>query len=158
MHANPAVDQEPILEHHRSHRMPLRVAGRITWRDRDGYAHSARVVTRDVADYGAYVECEHGPQIPLYRLVELTLDRGGRAHEELPTALRRRSVWSAVYRVEPLRPETGRSYGYALRLLVEPPTRVDAPARPQVATLSAWARKHNIVNGGEPHGRAICAS
>jgi hypothetical protein len=122
-------------------RIRVRVPGRIAWRDRSGTFHTARVVTRDVGPLGVFIECDGGPLIPLYRLVELTLDRGVRRDEHLPPVLRGRGVWSAVYRVEPLHEEAGRSVGYALRLLVEPERDAERDPRRQVTSLSAWTGK-----------------
>jgi hypothetical protein len=87
----------------------------------------ASVVTRDVSESGVYLDCRGADAIPLYRLVYLQLERGTREVSGLPPALRDGRVLSAVYRVGPCEPTTGTPSGYALRLLVEPGRRTDAP-------------------------------
>jgi hypothetical protein len=67
-----------------------------------------------------FVECTTPAVIPLYRLVQVQLERDARDHGEIPEALREGKVLSAVYRVGPYRRSTGAPEGYALRLLVEP--------------------------------------
>src|SRR3954469_6252965 len=104
----------------RTHRVPVIVPGRLTWKDERGMPRFASVVTRDVSDEGVYLECRGGEPIPLYRLVYLQLEREGREHEGLPDVLREGRVLSAIYRVGPSEPETGSPSGYALRLLVDP--------------------------------------
>jgi hypothetical protein len=78
------------------------------------------VVTRDVSDVDAFVECQVPASIPLYRLVHFQIERIARASSELPAVLQQGKVLSAVYRVGPYRSSTGTPQGYALRLLVEP--------------------------------------
>jgi hypothetical protein len=79
------------------------------------------VVTRDVSDVDAFVECQAPTSIPLYRLVHFQIERAGRDCRELPSVLQQQGkVLSAVYRVGPYRSATGTPQGYALRLLVEP--------------------------------------
>ena len=81
------------------------------------------VVTRDVSDVDAFVECQVPASIPLYRLVHFQVERPARDGQELPAALQRGKVLSAVYRVGPYKSSTGTPQGYALRLLVEPKTQ-----------------------------------
>jgi hypothetical protein len=103
-----------------SERRAVRVPGQLVWKDSHGSTRLAKVVTRDVSDYGVSVDCLEGTAIPLYRLVYVQLDRGARhGTEELPAALRR-PVLSAVYRVGPSSQTTGTPSSYALRLMVEP--------------------------------------
>jgi hypothetical protein len=103
-----------------SDRRALRVSGQLVWRDSRGTTRAARVVTRDVSDFGVSVDCVDGSAIPLYRLVYVQLDREVRQGPgELPESLRR-PVLSAVYRVGPCQPTTGTPASYALRLMVEP--------------------------------------
>ena len=99
-------------------RRPLRVQGRLTWRDAGGALRFVSVVTRDVSDVDAFVECQVPASIPLYRLVHFQIERTGRQRAELPSALRNGKVLSAVYRVGPFRAATGTPHGYALRLLI----------------------------------------
>jgi len=112
-----------------SQRRPLRVPGQLVWKDSRGTTRLARVVTRDVSDYGVSVDCIDGTSIPLYRLVYVQIDRDARrGDDDLPEALRK-PVLSAVYRVGPCQQSTGTPASYALRLLVEPGAgRATAPA------------------------------
>jgi hypothetical protein len=98
----------------------VRVAGRLTWRDASGALRFVSVVTRDVSDVDAFVECQAPTSIPLYRLVHFQIERTGRDCCELPTVLQQGKVLSAVYRVGPYKSATGTPQGYALRLLIEP--------------------------------------
>jgi len=77
----------------------------------------AAVVTRNVSEFGVYVECCSPVSIPLYRLVQFQLERDARDSDALPRCLNGR-VLSAVYRVTP--PSTSTRQGLALRLMVEP--------------------------------------
>jgi hypothetical protein len=101
-------------------RRKVRVAGRLTWRDASGALRFVSVVTRDVSDVDAFVECQAPTSIPLYRLVHFQIERGGRDCSELPPVLQQGKVLSAVYRVGPYKAATGTPQGYALRLLIEP--------------------------------------
>jgi hypothetical protein len=101
-------------------RRKVRVPGRLTWRDATGTLRFVSVVTCDVSDLDAFVECQVPASIPLYRLVHFQVERGARECTELPAALRSGKVLSAVYRVGAYRAATGTPHGYALRLLVEP--------------------------------------
>lgn len=104
----------------KTERQPVRIPGRVTWRDSRGMPRFATVVTRDVSDHGAYLECRGSQAIPLHRLVFLQLEREARESQHLPRALRDGRVLSAIYRVGPQEPTTGTPSGYAVRLLVEP--------------------------------------
>ena len=101
-------------------RRKIRVPGRLTWRDASGTLRFVSVVTRDVSDVDAFVECEMPASIPLYRLVHFQIERPARDGQDLPSALQQGKVLSAVYRVGPYRASSGTPQGYALRLLVEP--------------------------------------
>jgi hypothetical protein len=101
-------------------RRPLRVPGRLTWRDASGTLRFASVVTRDVSEVDAFVECQVPASIPLYRLVHFQIERPARECAGLPSALQQGKVLSAVYRVGPYKSSTGTPQGYALRLLVDP--------------------------------------
>lgn len=102
------------------HRRKIRVPGRLTWRDATGTLRFASVVTRDVSDVDAFVECQMPTSIPLYRLVHFQIERPARATTDLPAVLQQGKVLSAIYRVGQYRSATGTPNGYALRLLVEP--------------------------------------
>lgn len=105
-------------------RRPLRVAGRLTWRDASGTLRFVSVTTRDVSEFDAFVECEVPASIPLYRLVHFQVERPSRDITELPDVLQDGKVLSAVYRVGPYKTTTGTPQGYALRLLVDPKRQV----------------------------------
>lgn len=121
--------------YHRSgERRALRVPGRLTWRDAGGALRFVSVMTRDVSDVDAFVECQVPASIPLYRLVHLQIEKSARGSVELPRALQQGKVLTAVYRVGPFKQTTGTPEGYALRLLVEPASaRTSASHAPMVA-------------------------
>lgn len=102
-------------------RRQVRVPGRLTWRDASGTLRFVSVMTRDISEVDAFVECQVPASIPLYRLVHFQIERPARDAGDLPLALRGGKVLSAVYRVGPFKSSTGTPQGYALRLLVEPP-------------------------------------
>lgn len=79
-------------------------------------------MTRDVSDFGVYVECQSPVSIPLFRLVQFQLERDSRPGEQLPAALRNGGrILSAVYRISP--PKSSGQQGLALRLMIEPKSR-----------------------------------
>jgi len=106
-------------------RRKVRVPGRLTWRDASGALRFVSVITRDVSDVDAFVECQLPASIPLYRLVHFQVERTERECAGLPPVLQHGKVLSAVYRVGPYRRSTGTPQGYALRLLIDP-TRATA--------------------------------
>jgi tRNA G26 N,N-dimethylase Trm1 len=108
------------------HRRQVSVPARLTWRDASGTLRFVSVVMRDVSEVDAFVECQVPASIPLYRLVHFQVERPSREGQDLPAALREGKVLSAVYRVGPYKTSTGTPSGYALRLLVEPKTRITA--------------------------------
>ena len=110
-----AHDDKRAAERH-----PVTLPARLTWKDQRGASRFASVVTRDVSEFGVYVECPTGVSIPLYRLVQFQLERDA-DRVPVPTALRGR-VLSAVYRVHP-NGTAGRRPGLALRLMVDPKRR-----------------------------------
>ena len=103
-----------------SDRRTVSVPGQIVWKDARGTTRMASVVTKDVSELGVSVECLGGGPIPLYRVVYVQLDRCMRERTELPPALRKSNVLSAIFRVGPASQATGAPTDYALRLLVEP--------------------------------------
>jgi hypothetical protein len=112
-------------------RQRVEVPGQIVWKDARGTTRMASVVTRDVSEHGVLVDCLSGTPIPQYRLVYFQVNRDSRYSSELPAALRKNSVLSAVFRVGPSQQSTGAPSFYALRLLVEPERKVAAaPIRP----------------------------
>jgi hypothetical protein len=110
----PSVEQKRASE-----RRSVAIPARLTWKDQHGTTRFASVVTRDVSEFGVYVECNSPVSIPLYRLVQFQLERDVRDAEGLPHSLRQGRALSAVYRVNPPRP-SGARQGFALRLMVEP--------------------------------------
>jgi hypothetical protein len=91
----------------------------LTWKDQYGATRFASVVTKNVSDFGVYVECLSPVSIPLYRLVHFQLEREVRDADGLPQSLRQGRALSAVYRVNPPKP-SGARQGLALRLMVDP--------------------------------------
>ena len=108
-----------------SHRRPVAVPARLTWKDQRGTTRFASVVTRDVSHSGVYVECQSAVSIPLYRLVQFQLEREVRDADALPESVRQGRVLSAVYRVSPAT-RNGRPQGLALRLMVDPRRAAEA--------------------------------
>jgi hypothetical protein len=103
-----------------SDRRRLAVPGQIVWKDARGTTRMAAVVTRDVSENGVSVDCLGGMPIPLFRLVYFQIDREARNRPDLPAALRKSSVLSAIFRVGACKQSTGAPSEYALRMLVEP--------------------------------------
>ena len=101
-------------------RRRVSVPGRLTWRDSSGTLRFVSVTTRDISDLDAFVECDRPASIPLYRLVHFQVEAPARGGKDIPEALQRGKVLSAVYRVGPYQSATGTPAGYALRLMVEP--------------------------------------
>jgi hypothetical protein len=116
-------------------RRKIRVPGRLTWRDASGTLRFASVVTRDVSELDAFVECEMPASIPLYRLVHFQVEKTARNGHDLPAVLQQGKVLSAVYRIGPYKSATGTPQGYALRLLVEP-KRNPVAARERLAVAN----------------------
>lgn len=116
-------------------RRKVRVQGRLTWRDAKGALRFVSVVTRDVSDVDAFVECQAPTSIPLYRLVHFQVERTGRECPDLPAVLQDGKVLSAVYRVGPYRSSTGTPQGYALRLLIDPARLALPHPRAQLAAV-----------------------
>lgn len=106
-------------------RRAVTLPGRLTWKDQRGATRFASVVTRNVSEFGVYVECQTAVSIPLYRLVQFQLERDVRETDMLPRALRQGRILSAVYRVSPATQQSSRQ-GLALRLMVDP-KRTSAP-------------------------------
>jgi hypothetical protein len=101
-------------------RLKVAVAGRLTWRDTNGTLRFASVVTRDVSETDAFVECQGPASIPKFRLVHFQLERAAQSRTDLPAALRAGKLLSAIYRVGPCESTTGTPKGYAIRLLTPP--------------------------------------
>ncbi len=129
----PQTQHPPLRQQRIGDRRKLCVPGRLTWRDGSGTLRFVSVVTRDVSDVDAFVECQVPASIPLYRLVHFQVERSARDSMDLPGVLKQGKVLSAVYRMGPYRSATGTPQGYALRLLVEPG---HAAARSRLKTAS----------------------
>ena len=114
--------QDSTTNKRAAERRPLTLPARLTWKDQRGTTRFASVVTRNVSEYGVFVECQSSFSIPIYRLVQFQLDRDGEQSDPLPASLRRGRVLSAVYRVTSATPASGRQ-GLALRLMVDPKRR-----------------------------------
>jgi len=126
---------QPRSEKRTSERRSLAVAGQIVWKDARGNTKLTEVVTRDVSENGVAVECLNGAAIPLYRLVYFQVCREARHHPDLPAALRKPNVLSAIFRVGEDNQATGAPSEYALRLLVEPARQAQPVAQPD----AVWA-------------------
>ena len=116
--AEPLTSEQSVKRS--SDRVAVTIPARITWKDQSGAVRFASVKTRDISDAGVFVECETGAAIPLFRLVQLQVERGVSLNQQLPMKLREGRVLSAVWRVAPCRRSTGTPSGYALRFLVDP--------------------------------------
>lgn len=112
--ATRATEQKRTAE-----RRDVTVPARLTWKDQRGTTRFASVVTRNISEFGVYVECHSPVSIPLYRLVQFQLERDVRDTQGIPTSLRQGRALSAVYRVQPPVPGGARQ-GLALRLMVDP--------------------------------------
>lgn len=120
---------QPRNEKRTSERRRISVPGQIVWKDTRGATKLTSVMTRDVSDIGVSVECLNGATIPLYRLVYFQVDREARHQADLPDALKKPNVLSAVFRVGADNRATGGPSEYALRLLVEPARAGQAASR-----------------------------
>jgi hypothetical protein len=109
-----------------SERRPLALPARLAWKDQRGVNRFATVVTRDISDSSVFVEALSPLSIPMYRLVQFQFESTARATREIPEALRRGRVLSAVYRISHATPKS--RHGVALRLLLEPSTMATAEA------------------------------
>ena len=110
--------KEAELERREAIRYPIVVSGRMTWIDATGDDRSASIRTENVSERGVLLECLSTTEIPLHRLVSLSLSARAREREELPNALRHPDVQAAIYRVETPDDPHQPTRRYALRLLV----------------------------------------
>jgi len=115
--AEPKPTKQADSDKRTTGRRDVVLPARLTWKDQRGATRFATVVTRNISDFGVYVESLSPLSIPLYRLVQLQFERDGRPGDALPCALQGR-VLSAVYRVTP--PSSSQKQGLALRLMVDP--------------------------------------
>jgi hypothetical protein len=105
-----------------SERVNLTLPARLTWKDQRGTTRFASVVTRDISEFGVFVECPSPVSISRFRLVHFQLERDGREAAGLPEPVRQGRLLSAVYRVHAPTRSGGRQ-GLALRLMVDPRRR-----------------------------------
>jgi len=115
-------------------RRAVTIPARLTWKDQRGATRFATVVTRNVSEFGVYVECQSPVSIPLFRLVQLQLERDARDCDAVPGALQGGRVLGAVYRVSP--PKGSQPQGLALRLMIDP-RRVAAASDADIARATA---------------------
>ena len=109
----------PIANRRAIERANLSLPARLTWKDRRGSDCFASVITRNVGEFGVFVECSSPVSIALFRLVHFQVERDRRDVDGLPELLRHGRLLSAVYRIHPPTRAGGRQ-GLALRLLVDP--------------------------------------
>ena len=114
-------------------RRSVSLPARLTWKDQRGTTRFASVITRNVSEFGVFVECQGAVSIPLYRLVQFQLERDVRDSDPLPASLRSGRILSAVYRVASPGANGGRQ-GLALRLMVDPKRRAADVPEVQAAT------------------------
>ena len=69
-------------------RRSVSLPARLTWKDQRGTTRFASVITRNVSEFGVFVECQGTVSIPLYRLVQFQLERDVRESDPLPASLR----------------------------------------------------------------------
>jgi len=105
-------------------RQRVAVRARLTWKDQGGAVRFASVVTRDLSDSGAFVECSSVAPLPLFRLVHLQLETP-MADADHPLTSGR--VLAAVWRVE-RHQAAGTAQGYALRFLIDPADQAGSSA------------------------------
>jgi hypothetical protein len=117
-----------------SDRRNITLPARLTWKDQRGTTRFAAVVTRNVSEFGVYVECQSPVSIPMYRLVQFQLERDGRHSEAIPAHLQQGRILSAVYRVSPAAPN--KPQGVALRLMIDP-KRITTPVCANIAQVLA---------------------
>jgi hypothetical protein len=115
----------PATQRRAFDRRAVMIPARLTWKDQRGATRFASVVTRNVSEFGVYVECQSAVPIPLYRLVHFQLEREIREADGLPATLRQGRILAAVYRVA-TPTMAGTRQGLALRLMIDP-KRVAAP-------------------------------
>jgi hypothetical protein len=119
------IEPAPVrasLNKRNAERSAIMLPARLTWKDQYGNARFASVVTRNVSEYGVYVECQSPVSISLFRLVQFQLERDVRLIDAVPESLKQGRVLSAVYRIAP-GTTSGVRQGLALRLMVDPKRR-----------------------------------
>jgi hypothetical protein len=126
----------PVTQKRAFDRRAVTIPARLTWKDQRGATRFASVVTRNVSEFGVYVEVQSAVSIPMYRLVYFQLEREVRESDGVPATLRQGRLLAAVYRVSaPTR--AGTRQGLALRLMIDPKRVAVAPAAQTLARASA---------------------
>jgi hypothetical protein len=116
---NPEQAARRSVDKRKSARTHVMLPARLTWKDQRGTARFASVMTRDVSDFGVFVELQSPVSIGLFRLTQFQFERDARDAREIPDALKQGRLLAAVYRVHPPT-RTGGRQGLALRLMVDP--------------------------------------
>lgn len=116
---NPEQAARRSADKRKSVRTHVMLPARLTWKDQRGTARFASVMTRDVSEFGVFVELQSPVSIGLFRLTQFQLERDARDTRDLPESLRQGRLLAAVYRVHPPT-RTGGRQGLALRLMVDP--------------------------------------
>jgi hypothetical protein len=119
-------------------RVNLMLPARLTWKDQRGSTRFASVITRDISEFGVFVECQSPISISQFRLVQFQLERDVRDVDGLPESLKQGRLLSAVYRVHPPTRAGGRQ-GLALRLMVDPRRRAQPEAARDAAAMNLVA-------------------
>jgi hypothetical protein len=142
--ANPT--SRPTRNQRTSERLNVMLPARLTWKDQRGSTRFASVITRDVSEFGVFVECQSPISITQFRLVQFQLERDVRDMDGLPASLRQGRLLSAVYRVHPPT-RSGARQGLALRLMVDPRKRqqVDSEEVPIRLVAGAAADTNHLL-------------
>ena len=116
---NDKLPRRPGQNSRSADRRAVELPARLMWKDHRGTTRFASVIALNISEFGVYVESPSPLSIPLFRLVQLQLERDAIKGECLPQSLQQGGrVVSAVYRVSPPSP-TSRQ-GLAMRLMVDP--------------------------------------
>ena len=75
-------------------RRAVSLPARLTWKDARGTMRFATGVARNVSDFGVYIECQTPVSLPLYRIVQVQIERDGRRPRRSP----RRCCAAACFR------------------------------------------------------------
>src|SRR6266540_420027 len=79
----------PAANKRTAERRMVTVPARLAWKDHRGVNRFASVMTRDVSEYGVFVESQAALSIPLYRLVQFQVEPTVlRGSNDLPESLR----------------------------------------------------------------------
>lgn len=143
----------PTSNMRKAERTNIMLPARLTWKDQRGSTRFASVITRDVSEFGVFVECQSPISLGQFRLVHFQLERDVRDIDGLPESLRQGRLLSAVYRIHAPTRSGGRQ-GLALRLMVDPrrrpqPERVESIAEAApielIAAVAASVGEETLV-------------